>query len=91
MSLLTAMPAFAADIESGRRIAQQRCASCHVVIPNQRAEVADSPPFATIAQKHGFDADAIAAMVLAPHPRMNLMLRPSEALDIAAYIAALPR
>jgi len=88
---LLSTAAFAADAENGRRLVLQHCAGCHVVAPNQRAEVADSPPFAAIARKHDFNADAISGAVLAPHPRMNLGLRQSEARDIAAYIASLPR
>jgi mono/diheme cytochrome c family protein len=91
LSLAAATFSSAADSEGGRRLAQQRCATCHITAPHQRADVATSPPFEAIGRKYDFDADAITAAVLAPHPRMNLTLRPSEARDIAAYIATLHR
>ena len=37
---MMASAALGADVEAGKRLAQQRCAVCHVVGPNQRDEVA---------------------------------------------------
>jgi mono/diheme cytochrome c family protein len=88
---VVALPAFAADADHGKRLSLDRCAVCHIVISNQREEIADSPPFEMIGAKFGFNSELIAAAVLAPHPRMNLTLRPSEAHDIAAYISSLAR
>jgi cytochrome c2 len=48
--------AAAADADNGKRIAQLRCSPCHIVVPNQRQEVAKSPPFDVIARQNGFDA-----------------------------------
>ena len=56
-----AQPVLAAAAADGKRLAQLRCSPCHIVAPGQRQEVADSPPFESIARKHGFDASAIAA------------------------------
>jgi len=84
-----AQPVLAADADNGKRLAQLRCSPCHIVAPGQRQEVADSPPFEIIAGKLGFDASAIAASVLDPHPRMNMTLTRREAEDIAAYMATL--
>ena len=83
--------ALAADADSGKRLAQQHCSPCHIVEPNQRQELADSPPFETIAQKYGNAPELIAYAILAPHPRMNVMLSRREAQDIAAYIATLAK
>jgi cytochrome c len=89
---IVALPAFAADADNGKRLAQTHCTPCHAVVaPNLRGEVADSPPFETIARKFDFDSELIAARVINPHPRMNVMLRRSEALDIAAYIISLAK
>src|SRR5207342_2845734 len=45
-SMALTTPAGAADADNGGRIAQSRCAACHVVVaPNLRPEVADAPPF----------------------------------------------
>ena len=79
----------AADANKGRRIAQARCSPCHIVVPNQRQEIAKSPPFEDIARQNGFNAEMLAYLILAPHPRMNLTFTREEAEDLAAYIASL--
>ena len=86
-----AQSAVAVDADAGKRLAQQHCSPCHIVEPNQRQEVADSPPFETIAQKFGNAPELIAFAILAPHPRMNLALSRREAQNIAAYIATLAK
>jgi mono/diheme cytochrome c family protein len=83
--------ALAADLDKGKRIAQTRCSPCHVVLPNQHQELANSPPFEDIAGRNGFDAEMLAYLILSPHPRMNMMLSRGEADEIAAYIASLRR
>jgi mono/diheme cytochrome c family protein len=84
-----ASSATAADANNGRRIAQARCSPCHIVVPNQRQELAKSPPFEDIARQNGFNAEMLAYLILAPHPRMNLTFTREEAEDLAAYIASL--
>ena len=86
---LCAQSAMAADADNGKRLAQQHCSLCHIVEPNQRQELANSPPFETIARKYGNAAELIAFAILAPHPRMNVTLSRREAEDLAAYIATL--
>ena len=81
--------AAAADANNGKRIAQARCSPCHIVVPNQRQELAKSPPFEDIARQNGFNAEMLAYLILAPHPRMNLTFTREEAEDLAAYIASL--
>lgn len=86
-----ALPAFAADAQNGKQLAQAHCAGCHNVGPNLRTEIVDSPPFDTIARKYDFNLELIAAHIIHPYPRMNLTMRRSEALDIAAYIISLAK
>jgi mono/diheme cytochrome c family protein len=88
---LGAQSAIAADEENGRRLAQQHCSTCHVVEPGSRRELANSPPFETIARKFGSAPELIAFAILSPHPRMNLMPSRRDAQDIAAYIATLAK
>ena len=80
--------AFAGEVDRGQRLAEQHCSACHAMGPKP-SNVADSPPFSSIARKHRFDATAIAFAILAPHPRMNFTPSPVDADDIAAYISAL--
>jgi mono/diheme cytochrome c family protein len=92
LGLLAASGAPAADIETGRRLAQQRCAPCHIVTgPPRNDLVADAPPFLVIGRKYGFDAEAIALNLVGPHAKMNFALTRPEANDVAAYIQSLAR
>src|SRR5262249_17012065 len=54
----------AADVDNGRRQAELRCATCHVVAPNQRDEIADSPPFEVIARKFSANPDMLIYAIL---------------------------
>ena len=81
----------AADADQGKRIAQSRCAPCHIVVPMQRQELAKSPPFDQIARRNDFNAEMLAYLILSPHPRMNIALSREESDDLAAYIASLRR
>jgi mono/diheme cytochrome c family protein len=81
--------ALAADADKGKQIAQSRCAPCHIVVPGQRQELANSPPFDEIAKRHEVDAGMLAFSILSPHPRMNMTISREEAEDLAAYIVSL--
>jgi mono/diheme cytochrome c family protein len=82
----------AADAGNGERIAQSRCATCHIVVaPNQQREVADAPPFEAIARKLDFNPDMLVFHLLEPHPKMNFALTRPEANDVAAYMSTLAR
>jgi mono/diheme cytochrome c family protein len=89
--ILGVTPAFAADPDNGKRLAQARCVPCHIVEPDQPSQVADAPPFEVIARKFGPNPDTLAFSLLDPHPRMNLTLTRREAQDIAAYISTLAK
>jgi mono/diheme cytochrome c family protein len=86
---IMASAALGADAEAGKRLAQQRCATCHVVDANQRDEVADAPPFDVIGRKFGADSDLLVFDLMGPHAKMNFRLRPGDADDVAEYIRSL--
>jgi mono/diheme cytochrome c family protein len=89
---LAASGAHAADAESGKRLAQQRCAACHIVTGSPRNDlVADAPPFLVIGRKYGFDNEALVFNLVGPHAKMNFALSRREANDVAAYIQSLER
>jgi mono/diheme cytochrome c family protein len=90
-ALLLIPAALAADADNGRRLAQARCVPCHAIGPDQPRDVADAPPFETIARKFALNPDMLAFSLLDPHPRMNLPLTRREAQDIAAYINTLAK
>src|SRR5215510_3012091 len=91
VAALAAQSAIAADAENGKRLAQQYCSTCHIVEAGSRRELANSPPFETIAQKFSNAPELIAFAILSPHPRMNLAPSRHDAQDIAAYIATLAK
>jgi mono/diheme cytochrome c family protein len=92
LGLLGPSSALPADIETGRRLAQQRCAACHIVTGNPRNDlVANAPPFLVIGRKYGFDSEALALNLIGPHANMNFALMRPEAIDVAAYIQSLAR
>jgi mono/diheme cytochrome c family protein len=82
-------PAHSADAEIGRRLAQDHCAACHIVTPGQRQEVAQAPPFETIARKFGANYELLVAAIQGPHPKMNFAPSRRETDNLAAYIGTL--
>jgi mono/diheme cytochrome c family protein len=91
--LLGLMPAWSADAQQGKVIAERWCSGCHLVRPDQKTAPADqAPPFVTIAGMPDFGAGKLALLLLGPHPNMpKLLLSRSEVADLAEYIRTLPR
>jgi mono/diheme cytochrome c family protein len=89
--ICVASMALAADVDNGKRVAETRCVTCHIVTPGQRRDVTDAPPFEVIARKFAPSPESLAFSLLDPHPRMNVMLTRREAQDIAAYINTLAK
>jgi cytochrome c len=83
--------ALGADVNRGKRLAEQRCESCHIIGPGPRGEVAEAPPFEAIGRKFGFDADMLVFALTGPHAKMNFSLSRPEADDVAAYVATLAK
>ena len=90
-ALLAASAALADDADNGKRLAEMRCVTCHIVSPSERRDVTDAPPFEAIARKFASNPDALAFSIMDPHPRMNVTLTRREAQDVAAYINALAK
>jgi mono/diheme cytochrome c family protein len=90
-ALLPGAAALAADADNGKRLAEMRCATCHIVSPDQRREISNAPPFNVIGRKFASSPETLAFAILDPHPRMSVTLTRPEALDIAAYISSLAR
>lgn len=90
-ALLAHGPAFAADPSRGKTIAERWCSACHLVEHEQKNAPTDqAPPFATLANRPGFDAGKLALLLLAPHPNMpKLALSRFETADLAEYILTL--
>jgi cytochrome c2 len=69
---LSAQSVLAADAEKGRLISQSRCAPCHIVVPMQRQEWANSPPFDQIARRNDLNPEMVAAADRGAGPRSML-------------------
>ena len=92
--LLTAMVmssgVSAADVEQGRKLAEQWCSNCHIVAPGQAAGGDGAPAFTTIADTAADRTDDLRAWLADPHPPMpNLDLTRSEIDDLLVYIESL--
>lgn len=83
-------PAWAAgNSESGQRLAETWCSTCHVVTPGGSGTDA-APPFPTIAEHRHQDPSWLRAWLTSPHPPMpNLHLTRGEIDDIVAYLTSL--
>ena len=83
---LVASAALGADAESGRRLAQLRCAACHIVTASPRNDlVADAPPFLAIARKYGSDTDSLVFNLVGPHAKMNFALSRPDRVTVRVY------
>jgi len=89
--LLLPQLAFAApNPANGRKLSQQFCAECHVVVPNGKAGWTDAPAFDAIANKPGTTTQFLRTFIQQPHMHMvNTGRPPGQAADIAAYILTL--
>ena len=90
-AIVAASGALAADADNGRRLAETRCVTCHIVSPSERRVVTDAPPFEAIARKYASNPDTLAFSIIDPHPRMNVTLTRREAQDVAADINTLAK
>ncbi len=84
-----AQPA-AVNAQTGKTLAEQWCASCHLVSPEQTSATTEAPPFATIAKRSTGEFSWLEAFLADPHPPMpQFSLTRNEIRDLAAYIASL--
>ncbi|MBS0522157.1 MAG: cytochrome c [Proteobacteria bacterium] len=81
----------AADVQNGRRLAQQVCAECHAVLPEEpRSPNAHAPTFQELARTPGMTSMALSVAFTTPHAGMPMFKLTSEqAADIIAYILGL--
>ena len=80
------------DIQQGRRLALDVCASCHAVRAGQiRPPLATAPSFEEVAKTPGMTAAALAFWLTAhSHPTMPLLILSSQQVrDVSAYILSL--
>lgn len=90
LGLQTTLAHAAGDAAMGKALAEQWCASCHLVAPEQETATTVAPPFETIAERSPDEIAALAAFLADPHPPMPQMsLTRREIQNLLAYISSL--
>jgi mono/diheme cytochrome c family protein len=89
VALHATAPLAAGDPRAGAGLAQQWCASCHVVSERSTSPVPQGPPtFVWIAQHR--NAEELRTFLVRPHPPMpNFDLSRANIDDLVAYIESL--
>jgi mono/diheme cytochrome c family protein len=80
------------DVQQGRQLALDVCASCHAVRAGQtQSPLATAPSFEEIAHMPGMTTAALAFWLTAQsHPTMpNLILSPQQVRNVSAYLLSL--
>ena len=79
-----------ASVSEGYRLADARCAICHVIVANGPGSWTDAPPFASIANRPEMTRAWLAEFIQKPHMHMlTNYYTPAQANDIADYILSL--
>jgi len=90
---LLASPALAQqpNVATGKRVAEQDCASCHAIERDaQKSPVAHAPTFAAIAALPSTNELSLRVFLRTSHAGMpNVMLRDDEIDPLLAYIVSL--
>ena len=88
---LASIPAMAADVSAGSRVAQTWCKNCHDVSPGAKImQDTGAPPFAVVANGKGRTGTALTNFLYTSHNRMpDYSLTRQEAADVSAYIMSL--
>lgn len=88
---LISIPAMAADVSAGSRIAQTWCKNCHDVSPDAKIRHdTGAPPFVVVANSKGKTSAALANFLYTSHKLMpDYSLTRQEAADVSAYIMSL--
>jgi len=88
---MSSAPALAADPATGKTLALQWCASCHLVSDDQPTAASVSlPSFYDIAKDPDWTQASLATFLKDPHPKMpNMTLGNVEIANLASYINSL--
>ena len=67
-----ALPASAANVEQGRRLASLYCAKCHAIDKVSPSPLVIAPPFRTLHQRYPVESlqEALAEGIVTGHPSM---------------------
>ena len=89
-NMAAAFPSLAADAGKGVQLAQQWCASCHMIEGVSGRTVQEGPPSFRSIARAGLGTDQLRAFLSHPHGSMpDLSLTRAEMDDLLAYIGTL--
>jgi len=82
-----------ADIEAGAAYAEQVCAACHAVLPNEGfSPLPEAPTFQSVADTPGMTELALTVWLQSSHPTMpNIVLEQDDMRNVVAYIRSLKK
>ncbi len=91
LTLESAALAQEADVEAGAAYAEQVCAACHAVLPNEQiSPLPQAPTFQSVADTPGMTELALTVWLQSSHPTMpNIILKTDDLRNVVAYIRSL--
>jgi cytochrome c len=87
--IVRAAPATAGSLESGRHIAELKCAGCHAIGTTGDSHNPAAPPFRTFSHHYPVTAleEAFAEGILVGHPAMpEFSFTPEQIDDLLSYL-----
>ncbi|MBB5751172.1 c-type cytochrome [Prosthecomicrobium pneumaticum] len=89
LAAIGAQPAFAADVQRGKAIAQEKCARCHAIGKHGPSPFAQAPPFRDLHLRYPLESleESMAEGLSSGHPAMPVFT--FTPADIDAFIAYL--
>jgi cytochrome c len=92
LQLLTSMPANAASVAQGRRLAMLYCAKCHAIDKVSPSPLKIAPPFRTLHERYPVEnlQEALAEGIVVGHPSMpQFRFEPDQVNDFLAFLKSL--
>jgi cytochrome c len=80
------------DVELGRAIAEEYCAACHAIGPDDASAMPEAPPFRELHHDYPVEhlAEALAEGIMVGHPDMPVfVLDPHQIEGFIAYLRTL--
>lgn len=90
--LFAAIPAHAASITQGRRLAMLYCARCHAIDKVSSSPLKIAPPFRTLHERYPVEnlQEALAEGIVVGHPAMpQFSFEPDQVNDFLAFLKSL--
>ncbi len=87
-----ALPAEAANVEQGHRLARLYCARCHAIDKVSPSPLTIAPPFRTLHERYPVETlqEALAERIVTGHPSMpEFRFEPDQINDFLVYLKSL--